>query len=198
MRRAAIQRKTRETSLSATLRIEGRGAFDVKTPIGMLTHMLESFALHGRFDLVLLAEGDLDVDQHHLVEDCGIVLGRLFGKALGRRRGINRAGYFVYPMDDALAVVAVDLGGRPFLVFDARFRRRLCGDLDTDLLEEFFGAFSRHAGANLHVRMPAGRNDHHKIEAIFKAFARALKMACSTDPAAARDVPSTKGMLEKP
>jgi imidazoleglycerol-phosphate dehydratase len=198
MRRAALRRKTKETSIRAALRIEGRGAFDVKTPVGFLTHMLESFALHGRFDLDFRAEGDLHVDQHHLIEDCGIVLGRLFAKALGRRRGINRAGYFVYPMDDALAVVAVDLGGRPFLVFDARFRRRFCGDLDTDLLEEFFRAFSRHAGANLHVKMPYGKNDHHRIEAIFKAFARAMKMACSTDPAAAADVPSTKGLLEKP
>ncbi len=198
MRRATIRRKTKETSITATLKIEGRGAFDVKTPVGFLTHMLESFALHGRFDLAFRAEGDLQVDQHHLIEDCGIVLGQAFAKALGRRRGINRAGYFVYPMDDALAVVAVDLGGRPFLVFDARFRRRLCGDLDTDLLEEFFRAFSVHAGANLHVKMPYGKNDHHRIEAIFKAFARAMRTACSTDPAAARDVPSTKGMLEEP
>ena len=158
--------------------------------------MLESFAKHGLFDITITAEGDLHVDQHHLVEDCGIVLGQAFKKALGNKKGINRAGYFVYPMDEALSVVAVDIGGRPYLQFDAEFKRRFCGELDTDLLEDFFQGFAANLGANVVVRMPYGRSDHHKIEATFKAFARALKMAFSIDPRAIEHVPSTKGMID--
>lgn len=142
------------------------------------------------------AEGDVDVDQHHLVEDCGIVLAQAFKKALGDKMGINRAGYFVYPMDEALAVVAVDIGGRSFLQFEAEFKRRFCGELDTDLLEDFFQGFAVNLGANIVVRMPYGRSDHHKIEATFKAFAKSMKMACSTDPRAIENIPSTKGMID--
>lgn len=196
MRRCTFKRKTRETDITVELNIDGTGTCDIRTPIGFLDHMLESFSTHGLFDLQMKATGDLEVDQHHLVEDCGIVLGQAFQKALGDKKGINRAGYFVYPMDDALAVVAVDLGGRPYLVFDARFDRRFCGELDTDLLEDFFQGFVVNLGANVHVTMSYGRNDHHKMEAIFKAFAKAMKMACSKDPRAMDSIPSTKGRIE--
>lgn len=196
MRTAEIKRHTKETSISIHLNIDGRGEYNIRTPIGFLSHMLESFAKHGLFDIDMTAEGDLHVDQHHLIEDCGIVLGQVFKKALGDKKGINRAGYFVYPMDEALAVVAIDIGGRPFLQFEAKFERRFCGELDTDLLEDFFHGFAVNLGANVVVRMPYGRSDHHKIEAIFKAFSKAMKMACSTDPRAIENIPSTKGMIE--
>lgn len=196
MRTAEIKRHTKETNIFIHLNIDGAGEYKIETPIGFLTHMLESFVKHALFDMKLQAEGDLHVDQHHLVEDCGIVLGQAFKKALGDKKGINRAGYFVYPMDEALAVVAVDISGRPYLQFDATFKRRFCGDLDTDLLEDFFQGFASNLGANVAVRMPYGRSDHHKIEAIFKAFAKAMKMACSTDPRAIENIPSTKGLIE--
>jgi imidazoleglycerol-phosphate dehydratase len=196
MRISKIQRTTKETNISIHLNLDGKGEYNIQTPIGFFTHTLESFAKHGLFDLMMTAEGDLHVDQHHLVEDCGIVLGQAFKKALGDKKGINRAGYFVYPMDEALAVVAIDIGGRPYLQFDAEFKRRFCGELDTDLLEDFFLGFAINLGANVVVRMPYGRSDHHKIEAIFKAFAKAMKMACSTDPRAIENIPSTKGMIE--
>lgn len=191
-----IERKTRETEISVELKIDGRGAYDIQTPIGFLTHMLETFARHGLFDVKMRAAGDLEVDQHHLLEDCGIVLGQAFQQALGDKRGINRAGYFVYPMDEALAVVAVDLGGRPYLQYETDFERRFCGELDTDLLEDFFQGFTVHLAANLVVRMPYGRSDHHRCEAAFKAFARAMRMACSRDPRDIEGIPSTKGVLE--
>lgn len=196
MRTAEIKRYTKETNISIHLNIDGTGEYKIETPIGFLTHALESFAKHGLFDITMQAEGDRHVDQHHLVEDCGIVLGQAFKKALGDKKGINRAGYFVYPMDEALAVVAVDISGRPYLQFDATFKRRFCGDLDTDLVEDFFQGFASNLGANVVVRMSFGRNDHHKIEAIFKAFAKAMKMACSTDPRAIENIPSTKRMIE--
>ena len=196
MRTSQLRRKTNETDISVELNIEGSGKYKIETHIGFFNHVLESFSKHGLFDLNMKAKGDLHVDQHHLVEDCGIVLGKAFKKALGDKRGINRAGYFVYPMDEALAVVAVDIGGRAYLQFDADFKRRFCGDLDTDLLEDFFQAFAASLGANVVVRMPYGRSDHHKIEAIFKAFARAMKMACSIDPRAIENIPSTKGLIE--
>src|ERR1017187_9963648 len=158
-------------------------------------HMLELFAKHGGFDLKLDAKGDLDVDQHHTVEDVGIVLGQLFAKALGDRRGINRAGYFVLPMDETLAVVALDLGGRPALVYRDLVRVRLVGDLQTELVEDFFGGFVNHAGANLHARVLYGRSNRHNSEAVFKCFARALKYACSTDRRLRGQLPSTKGLL---
>ena len=196
MRTTAIKRQTNETNISIHLNIDGKGEHDIQIPIGFFTHTLESFAKHGLFDITITANGDLHVDQHHLVEDCGIVLGQAFKQALGDKKGINRAGYFVYPMDEALAVVAVDIGGRPFLQFEADFKRRFCGELDTDLLEDFFQGFAMGLGANVVVRMPYGRSDHHKIEATFKAFAKAMKMACSTDPRAIENIPSTKGMIE--
>ena len=196
MRTTAIKRQTNETNISIHLNIDGKGEHDIQIPIGFFTHTLESFAKHGLFDITITANGDLHVDQHHLVEDCGIVLGQAFKQALGDKKGINRAGYFVYPMDEALAVVAVDIGGRPFLQFEADFKRRFCGELDTDLLEHFFQGFAMGLGANVVVRMPYGRSDHHKIEATFKAFAKAMKMACSTDPRAIENIPSTKGMIE--
>ncbi len=157
--------------------------------------MLELFTKHGAFDLTLVAQGDLDVDQHHTVEDTGIVLGQLFSKALGDRRGINRAGYFVLPMDETLAVVALDLGGRPALVYRDLVKVRLVGDLQTELLEDFFNGFVNNAGANFHARVLYGRSSHHKIEAIFKCFARAMRYACSKEPRLKDQLPSTKGLL---
>src|SRR5262249_31280732 len=154
-------------------------------------------AKHGGFNLKLHAEGDLDVDQHHTVEDVGIVLGQLFAKALGDRRGINRAGYFVLPMDETLAVVALDLGGRPALVYKDLVKVRLVGDLQTELVEDFFGGFVNHAGANLHAKVLDGRSNHPKIEAIFKCFARAMRYACSKDARLKDQLPSTKGLLGK-
>jgi imidazoleglycerol-phosphate dehydratase len=195
MRIAAIERDTKETKIAGKLKIEGRGKYEVATGIRFFDHMLELFAKHGGFDLRLKANGDLDVDQHHTVEDVGIVLGQLFSQALGDRRGINRAGYFVLPMDETLAVVALDLGGRPALVYKDLVRVRLVGDLQTELVEDFFGGFVNHAGANLHARVLYGRSNHHKIEAIFKCFARALKFACSTDRRLRGELPSTKGLL---
>jgi imidazoleglycerol-phosphate dehydratase len=195
MRTAAIERNTKETKISGKLKIEGRGKYEVATGIRFFDHMLELFAKHGGFDLQLKADGDLDVDQHHTVEDVGIVLGQLFSKALGDRRGINRAGYFVLPMDETLAVVALDLGGRPALVYKDLVRVRLVGDLQTELVRDFFDGFVNHAGANLHALVKYGRSNHHKIEAIFKCFARAMRYACSTDRRLRDQLPSTKGLL---
>ena len=195
MRTASITRNTKETRIHGRLAIEGRGRYEIATGIRFFDHMLELFTKHGGFDLKLRAAGDLDVDQHHTVEDVGIVLGQLFAKALGERRGINRAGYFVLPMDETLAVVALDLGGRPALVYKDRVKVRLVGDLQTELVEDFFGGFVNHAGANLHAKVLYGRSNHHKIEAIFKCFARALKYACSRDQRLRGQLPSTKGLL---
>ncbi|HEX5431304.1 MAG TPA: imidazoleglycerol-phosphate dehydratase HisB [Bryobacteraceae bacterium] len=195
MRKARIDRKTQETQIRGSLGIEGRGTYEIATGIRFLDHMLELFAKHGGFDLALRATGDLDVDQHHTVEDTGIVLGQLFAKALGERRGINRAGYFVLPMDETLAVVAVDLGGRPALVYKDLVKTRLVGDLQSELVEDFFGGFVNHAGANLHAKVLYGRSNHHKIEAIFKCFARAMRYACSKDERLKEQLPSTKGLL---
>jgi imidazoleglycerol-phosphate dehydratase len=195
MRRAALQRRTQETQISGALKIEGRGSYRISTGIRFFDHMLELFAKHGGFDLEMCAMGDLDVDQHHTVEDVGIVLGQLFSKALGDRKGINRAGYFVLPMDETLALVALDLGGRPALVYQDRVKVRLVGDLQSELVEDFFGGFVNHAGANLHAKVLYGRSNHHKIEALFKCFARAMKYACSTDARLKDQLPSTKGLL---
>ncbi len=195
-RKAKWQRTTRETDISACVVLEGTGEDHVQTPVGMLTHMLQVFAKSGRFDLDLKAAGDLQVDQHHLVEDCGLVLGRVFDMALGDKRGINRAGFFVYPMDEALAVVAVDIAGRPFLQYDAKFSRRYCGDFDTDLIPDFFQALAVQLQANLVVRMPYGRSDHHKLESTFKALGKALRMACSLDIRDIQDIPSSKGVID--
>ena len=195
MRAAAVERNTKETQIAGSLKIEGRGRYHVSTGIRFFDHMLELFTKHGGFDLDLQAAGDLDVDQHHTVEDVGIVLGQLFSKALGDRKGINRAGYFVLPMDETLAVVALDLGGRPALVYQDRVKVTLVGDLQAELVEDFFGGFVNHAGANLHAKVLYGRSSHHKIEAVFKCFARAMKYACSTDARLKDQLPSTKGLL---
>jgi imidazoleglycerol-phosphate dehydratase len=195
MRSATVRRDTRETRISGALKIEGHGKYEISTGIRFFDHMLELFAKHGGFDLMLRADGDLDVDQHHTVEDVGIVLGELFAEALGDRKGINRAGYFAMPMDETLAVVALDLGGRPALVYRDLVKARLVGDLQTELVEDFFGGFVNHAGANLHARVLYGRSSHHKLEAVFKCFARAMKYACSKDARLKDQLPSTKGLL---
>ena len=195
MRSGTIERITKETQIKGSLRIEGKGRYEIHTGVRFLDHMLELFAKHGGFDLTIEAKGDLDVDQHHTVEDVGIVLGQLFAKALGDRKGINRAGYFVLPMDETLAVAAIDLGGRPALVYKDLVKVRLVGDLQTELCEDFFSGFTVHAGANLHAKIMYGRSNHHKIEAIFKCFARAMKYACSKDARLKDQLPSTKGLL---
>ena len=195
MRSGTIERITRETQIKGSLRIEGKGRYEIHTGVRFLDHMLELFTKHGGFDLTIEAKGDLDVDQHHTVEDVGIVLGQLFAKALGDRKGINRAGYFVLPMDETLAVAAIDLGGRPALVYKDLVKVRLVGDLQTELCEDFFSGFTVHAGANLHAKIMYGRSNHHKIEAIFKCFARAMKYACSKDARLKDQLPSTKGLL---
>jgi len=194
-RTAEIRRHTNETQIDAKIRLEGRARYKISTGVRFLDHMLELFAKHGGFDLELTASGDLDVDQHHTVEDVGIVMGQLFAKALGDRRGINRAGYFVLPMDETLAVVAVDLGGRPALVYSDRVRVRLVGDLQSELMADFFDAFVHHAGANLHAKVLYGRSNHHKLEAIFKCWARAMRYACSKDVRLKDQLPSTKGLV---
>ena len=195
MRKAAIERNTKETRIKANLKIEGLGRYNISTGIRFFDHMLELFTKHGGFDLTLKCDGDLDVDQHHTVEDVGIVLGELFAKALGDRKGINRAGYFVQTMDESLAVVALDLGGRPALVYKDRVKVRVVGDLQTELVHDFFDGFVNKAGANVHVKVLYGRSNHHKIEAVFKCFARALKYACSKDARLKDQLPSTKGLL---
>jgi imidazoleglycerol-phosphate dehydratase len=195
MRRAAIQRITKETDIRAALLIEGRGRYKVSTGIRFFDHMLELFAHHGGFDLQLKVKGDLDVDQHHTVEDVGIVLGQLFDKALGAKRGILRAGYFVMPMDETLGLAAVDFSGRTSTAVDTKVRARLVGDLQAELVHDFFDGFSRGARASVHARVLYGRSSHHKIESLFKAFARALRAACWRDRRMARLLPSTKGLL---
>ncbi|MGB9198205.1 MAG: imidazoleglycerol-phosphate dehydratase HisB [Terriglobales bacterium] len=195
MRRATIQRTTRETEIRATLVIEGRGRYKISTGIRFFDHMLELFAHHGAFDLELAAKGDLDVDQHHTVEDVGIVLGELFDKALGTKRGILRAGYFLMPMDETLGLAAVDFSGRTSVEVDTKVRVRLVGDLQAELVHDFFEGFARGARASVHARVLYGRSNHHKIEALFKAFARALRAACWRDRRMARLLPSTKGLL---
>ncbi|MCH7872911.1 MAG: imidazoleglycerol-phosphate dehydratase HisB [Planctomycetes bacterium] len=196
MRKSTVERITKETQIQGSLKIEGKGRYEISTGIRFFDHMLELFAKHGGFDLQMEATGDLDIDQHHLVEDVGIVLGQLFADALDDRKGINRAGYFVMPMDETLAVVAIDLSGRPALVYHAPTRYRLVGDLQTELLHDFFDGFTVHCGANLHARVMYGRSNHHKIEGIFKCFGRALRFACSTDTRLKNELPSTKGLLE--
>jgi imidazoleglycerol-phosphate dehydratase len=194
-RRAVVHRKTAETRIALTLVLEGKGRFDNRTGIRFFDHMLDLVARHGGFDLKVQAEGDLDVDQHHTVEDVGIALGEAVAEAIGNKRGINRAGYFVMPMDETLAVAAIDLSGRPHTVVDTKVTVRLVGDLQTELVHDFFEGFAAAARANVHVKVLYGRSNHHKIEACFKAFARALRVACSKDKQLARMLPSTKGLL---
>jgi imidazoleglycerol-phosphate dehydratase len=196
LRRAAVNRHTTETTIRLLLTIDGRGRYEVRTGVRFLDHMLELFARHGGFDLVLSVDGDLDVDAHHTVEDAGIALGEAVAAALGSKRGINRAGYFIMPMDETLAVAAVDLSGRPFAVVDVRrVRARQVGDLPVELVQDFFEGFASAARANVHVKVLYGRSSHHQIEAVFKAFARALRVACARDRRLARMLPSTKGLL---
>jgi imidazoleglycerol-phosphate dehydratase len=195
MRVAKLHRKTNETDIRVVLRLDGNGRYRVTTGIRFLDHMLELFARHGGFDLELTATGDLDVDQHHTVEDAGIALGEAFHAALGNKRGIWRAGYFLMPMDETLGVAAVDIGGRSHAVVDTKVRTRLVGDLQAELVHDFFEGFARGARANVHLKVMYGRSSHHKIEALFKAFARALRVACSRDARMRRTLPSTKGLL---
>ena len=195
MRRALIDRRTTETRIRGRLALDGRGRYAVSTGIRFFDHMLELVTRHGGFDLRLDVEGDLDVDQHHTVEDVGIALGEAVSAALGTRRGINRAGYFVMPMDETLGVAAIDLGGRVHAVVDLRLSVRRVGDLDADLVHDFFDGFAQGARANVHVKVLYGRSAHHQIEALFKAFARALRYACSRDRQLARVLPSTKELL---
>ncbi len=195
MRRAVIERKTRETQIAIALNLDGRGRYEVSSGIRFLDHMLELVARHGVFDLTLHATGDLDVDQHHTVEDTGIALGEAVTRALGSRRGINRAGYFVMPMDETLAVAAIDLGGRSHAAIDLRLTARRVGDLQAELVTDFFEGFAQSARANVHLKVLYGRSSHHQVEAIFKAFARALRVACAKDRRLARMLPSTKGIL---
>ena len=195
IRKARIQRRTNETSIDLVLTVDGRGQYRVSTGIRFFDHMLELFARHGGFDLQLKAEGDLDVDQHHTVEDVGIALGEAFRDALGSKLGILRAGYFVMPMDETLGLAAVDFGGRAAAVIDTKVKQRLVGDLQSELVHDFFEGFARGAQANVHARVLYGRSNHHKIEALFKAFGRALRAACWRDRRMARLLPSTKGLL---
>jgi imidazoleglycerol-phosphate dehydratase len=195
LRSSTFERNTTETRISIRLTIEGGGRYQIATGIRFFDHMLELFTRHGAFDLVLKCDGDLDVDQHHTVEDVGIALGEAFDRALGDKRGILRAGYFLMPMDETLAIAAIDLGGRAAFAVDTKVRTRLVGDLQTELVTDFFEGFARGARANVHVKAMYGRSNHHKIEAIFKAFARALRVACSRDPQLGKMLPSTKGLL---
>ena len=194
-RRTTLDRNTNETHIHVALNVDGRGQYHVSTGIRFFDHMLELFARHGGFDLDLQAKGDLDVDQHHTVEDVGIALGEAFEKALGDKRGILRAGYFLMPMDETLGVAAVDFGGRAAVVVETRVRHRLVGDLQSELVPDFFEGFARGARANVHARVMYGRSSHHKIESLFKAFARALRAACWRDRRLAGMLPSTKGLL---
>lgn len=195
MRKASLHRKTAETEIRIALTLEGHGKYEIATGIHFFDHMLELFARHGGFDLKLIATGDLDVDQHHTVEDVGIALGEAFNQALGNRRGILRAGYFLMPMDETLGLAAVDFGGRAVAVVQTKVRVTRVGDLQSELVEDFFEGFARGARANIHARVLYGRSSHHKIEALFKAFARALRVACSRDRQMGRMLPSTKGLL---
>ena len=194
-RSAVVDRVTAETRIALRLVIEGRGQYKISTGIRFFDHMLELFTRHGAFDLELKCDGDLDVDQHHTVEDVGIALGEAFDRALGDKRGIWRAGYFVMPMDETLAVAAVDLSGRAAFAVETKVRTRLVGDLQGELVADFFEGFARGARANVHVKTMYGRSNHHKIEAIFKAFARAMRGACSRDERMREMLPSTKGLL---
>ena len=194
-RKNSIQRKTKETEIEIELNIDGKGEAEISTPIPFLNHLLDNFAKHGLFDLKIKAKGDIEIDQHHTVEDIGISLGEAFKKALGDKKGINRAGYFIFPLDEALSVVSLDISGRAFLNFDCKFENSKIGDLESDLIKEFFWGFVRHLEATLHIRALYGENDHHKAESIFKAFGKTMKMACSKDKRILKELPSTKGLI---
>src|SRR5215213_5858282 len=195
-RRAVIDRRTAETRIKVSLALDGKGRFENTTGIRFLDHMLDLVARHGGFDLQVKATGDLDVDAHHTVEDVGIALGEAVLKALGNKRGINRAGYFLMPMDETLAIAAIDLSGRPFAVVDLSLvRAHRVGDLQVELVQDFFEGFANSVRGNVHLKVLYGRSSHHQIEAVFKAFARALRVACARDRRLAKMLPSTKGLL---
>lgn len=194
-RRASVTRQTKETRIAVEIDLDGTGRYDIATGIGFLDHMLEQLARHGLIDLTIRAEGDLHIDPHHTTEDTGITLGQAFAKALGDRRGITRYGQALIPMDETLSRVAVDISGRPFLVWQVDFTRERLGDLDTELFREWFQAFAQNAGITLHAACLYGLNNHHMIESTFKALARALRQAVALDPREAGTVPSTKGSL---
>ena len=194
-RSSTLHRSTTETDIQLSLKVEGQGRYEISTGIRFFDHMLELFTRHGAFDLKLKVKGDLDVDQHHTVEDVGIALGEAFKTALGDKKGIMRAGYFLMPMDETLGVAAVDFSGRAAAVINTQVKTRLVGDLQSELVFDFFEGFARGAGANVHLKVLYGRSNHHKIEALFKAFARAVRVACSRDKQLARMLPSTKGLL---
>jgi imidazoleglycerol-phosphate dehydratase len=195
MRRASLRRTTKETDIQIRLNLDGQGRAKVSTGIPFLDHMFDLVARHGAMDLEITAKGDLQVDQHHTVEDLGITLGQAVREALGSKKGILRAGYFLMPMDETLASVAIDFSGRPYCVCKCKFSARTVGGLQTELLEDFFGGFAQAAGANVHVELKYGRSSHHQVEAIFKAFAKALRFAAARDPQLKRILPSTKGLL---
>jgi imidazoleglycerol-phosphate dehydratase len=196
LRRGRIDRRTTETRIQLSLNLDGKGVYAVSTGIRFFDHMLELLARHGGFDLKLKALGDLDVDAHHTVEDVGIALGEAVLQAVGNKKGINRAGYFLMPMDETLAIAAIDLSGRPFPVVDlAKVKATQVGDLPVELVQDFFEGFANAARANVHVKVLYGRSSHHQVEAVFKAFARALRVACARDKRLARMLPSTKGLL---
>lgn len=195
LRGTEMERITTETQIALALNIDGHGTYRISTGIRFFDHMLELFTRHGGFDLALACRGDLDVDQHHTVEDVGIALGEAFDRALGDKKGILRAGYFLMPMDETLGLAAVDLSGRAACVVEPKVKVRLVGDLQSELVFDFFEGFARGARANVHLKTMYGRSNHHKIEALFKAFARALRVACSKDQRLAEMLPSTKGLL---
>ncbi|MFQ5575760.1 MAG: imidazoleglycerol-phosphate dehydratase HisB [Anaerolineae bacterium] len=195
-RRATVHRQTGETDITVTLTLDGSGQAHIDTGIGFLDHMLHALARHARFDLTLNAAGDLHVDEHHTVEDVGIALGRALNQALGDRAGITRMGSAIVPMDDSLALVAVDIGGRGYCVFDGRFDTPRIGQLGTALIPHFFESLAHHGKLNLHARLLAGSDDHHRAEALFKALARALNQAVALDPQLAGQIPSTKGSID--
>ncbi|HWW50673.1 MAG TPA: imidazoleglycerol-phosphate dehydratase HisB [Verrucomicrobiae bacterium] len=195
MRKAKLRRTTRETDIRLRLDLDGRGRSHIATGIRFFDHMLEQVARHGGLDLELLAKGDLDVDQHHTVEDVGIAFGQAVRDALGSKRGILRAGYFLMPMDDCLAAAALDFSGRAYCVCKWKLSAARVGDLQTELLEDFFQAFAQAAAANVHLRLVYGRSSHHQVEALFKAFAKALRFAITRDKQLRRVLPSTKGLL---
>lgn len=193
MREASIVRKTNETNISLKLNLDGNGIANINTGIGFFDHMLELFSFHSKIDLSIEAHGDLDVDDHHTIEDIGISLGNAFKEAIGDRKGIERYGFFILPMDESLATVAIDISGRPYLVFNCNFTREKVGEMSTEMVKEFFQAFAFASGITLHIFLEYGENDHHKIECIFKAFGHALKNAILISN---NEIPSTKGMLE--
>lgn len=194
-RKAVIKRKTNETDIILSLTIDGTGKRETDIPVGFLTHMLDLFAKHGLFDLTVIAKGDTYIDEHHTVEDIGIALGEAFAKALGEKKGINRYGFFILPMDETLATVAIDFAGRYSFHFACPFVREKVGDLSTELIKHFWDAFAQNAKANLYIKIENGENEHHKIEALFKATARAIRIACEIDERAKDQIPSTKGKL---